>query len=409
MKPVTHRIPLIAMLLPALAMALCCAGVAQEKAEEASLPPKAELEKKEEAPKPPLAVYFLDVDQGDSTLIVTADGKTMLIDGGMGGEGYKKKDKGKTVILPFLKEKGITKLDYIVMTHPDFDHIGGLVYILENTKKESQQPLEIVEFLDPGHPGTTYLYQELLEAVKKRPEIKYRIVKVGDKLDMGNKVTAEVLAPKKIVEGNPNESSIVIKLVCGDVSFLLTGDAEFGSERDMIAEYGDKLKSTVLKAGHHGSGGSSSEEFLKKVKPEVITISAGVNNKFLLPDKNGLKRLEGTGAKIYRTDYQGMITITTDGKTYEVATAKEMPPPDKRWDVVPELTEEQKTNVNTASKSDLMKLPRIGKGKAEDIIKHRPYKSIDELRKVPGIGPKILERLRPLVTVGDGTAVAPAH
>jgi beta-lactamase superfamily II metal-dependent hydrolase len=145
-----------------------------------------------------LTVYTLDIGQGDSTLITTPSGKNILIDGGMGGPGYKKKDKGKTVILPFLKEKGIKTLDYVIMTHPDFDHIGGLIYLLNNTKEGSEYPLTIKEFLDPGYPGTTYLYQDLLKAVKERPEIKYRNPKPGDTLDFGEGVTAEVLAPLRI-------------------------------------------------------------------------------------------------------------------------------------------------------------------------------------------------------------------
>jgi competence ComEA-like helix-hairpin-helix protein len=448
-----YAMPVFAVLLSCALLSFGCAGYAQEKAEvksgaavesaagasgakieaaagtkseapaeaAAGAKPEAAPEAKAEtaaqttpeakvaaAQRPAFAVYFLDVDQGDATVITTPSGKTVLIDGGMGGEGYKKKDKAKTVIIPFLKEKGIAKLDYVIITHPDFDHIGGLVYLIENTKKESENPIEIVEFLDPGHPGTTHLYKELLTAIKNRPDVKYRIVKAGEKLDLGKEVTAEIIAPSSL-GSDPNESSTVMKLTYGDVSFMFTGDAEFGEEKAMIAEQGDKLKSTVLKAGHHGSQGSSSEAFLQKVKPEVITINAGWNNKFMLPDKIGLGRLTATGAKIYRTDYQGTITVTSDGKTYEVTTAKEAPPPDKRWDVVPTLSEEQKLNINTASRAEIEKLPRIGKGKADDIIKRRPYKSIDDLRKVPGIGPKIFEKLQPLVTVGDGVTVAPAE
>ncbi|MDD5557984.1 MAG: helix-hairpin-helix domain-containing protein [bacterium] len=352
-----------------------------------------------------VTVHFLDVDQGDATLIVTAAGKTALIDGGMGGSGYKTKDKGKTVILPLLKEKGITRLDYMVMTHPDFDHIGGLVYILENTRKGSEQPLEIVEFLDPGHPGTTYLYQELLEAVKARPEIKYRLVKSGDALDLGAGVKADVVGPKDLFD-DPNNSSIVIRLAVGDVSMLLTGDAAFKAEKAMLEEHGGGLRSTILKAGHHGSGHSSGEEFLATVKPEVIIISAGPRNKFLLPDAQALKRLEATGAKIYRTDYQGTITVSTDGKGYMIDAEREAPPVAERWDTVPDLTEEQKVNINTATEAQLRTLPRIGQKMAAGIIANRPYRNIDDLQRVRGIGVKIMERLRPLITVGD-TAAAP--
>ncbi len=358
------------------------------------------------AKEAPLTVYTLDIGQGDSTLIITPAKKTILIDGGKGGSGYKKKDKAKTVIIPLLKKLGIKKLDMVIMTHPDFDHIGGLVYLLENTKKDSAYPIEIKEFLDPGHPGTTYLYKELLQAVKDRPEIKYRIVKNGEMLDFGKGVTAQIVAPNHIFK-NPNDSSIVIKLTCGDVSFLLTGDAALESEKFMISDYGDKLKSTVLHAGHHGSGHSSSTEFLDLVKPKAILVSVGEKNTHLLPDKEALKRLEATGAKIYRTDYQGMITVTTDGKSYEIITEREAPPVEKRWDTVKVLSEDEKININTASAEELKTLPRIGKVLSERIIAARPFKSVDDLQRVNRIGPKIVARLRPLVTVGIPGAKPP--
>ncbi|MCX6338606.1 MAG: MBL fold metallo-hydrolase [Candidatus Aureabacteria bacterium] len=390
MIPFRKRIPRWFTLLFSFALlAVVCSGIQAEKS--------------------PLTVYFLDVGQGDSTVISSPAGKVAIIDGGMGGDQYKKKDKAKTVIIPFLKSKGIKKLDAVIMTHADIDHIGGFVYLLENTKAGSEYPLEINEFFDPGQPHTTYLYQDLLKSVKKRPEVKYRIAKRGDLIDLGEGVRAEMVAPDHIYE-DPNNSSIVLKLTYGKISLLLTGDAEAESEKAMVKKYGDALKSTVLKAGHHGSANSSNDDFLKRVKPEVVVISVGEKNKFKLPFKEAMQRLEATGAKIYRTDYQGMITISTDGETYKVTTEKEAPPPEKKWDFQKVLKEEEKININTASEDELETLPRIGKIKAHDIMIRRPYASIDDLRRVPGIGAKIMERLRPLITVGrPGKGAAPAH
>ena len=359
------------------------------------------------AEKSPLTVYFLDVGQGDSTVISSPAGKAAIIDGGIGGAGGKK-DKGKTVIIPFLKGKGINKLDAVIMTHPDQDHIGGLLYLLNSTKQGSEYPIEIKEFFDPMHPHTTYLYQDLLKAVKNRPEIKYRKGKKGDLIDLGEGVTAEVISPDSSYD-DANNASIVLKLTYGKISLLLPGDAEDKSEKAMVKKYGDALKSTVLKAGHHGSANSSSSDFLTRVKPEVVVISVGEKNTFKLPFKEAMQRLEATGAKIYRTDYQGMITISTDGETYKVTTEKEAPPIEKRWDSQKVLKEEDKININTATEDELVTRPRIGKIKAHDIYIRRPYTSIDDLRRVPGIGPKIMETLRPLVTVGrPGKGATPA-
>ena len=360
------------------------------------------------AEKSALSVYFLDVGQGDSIVISSPEGKVAIIDAGMGGGGYKKKDKAKTVIIPFLKSKGIKKLDTAIMTHADFDHIGGFVYLFNDTKAGSEYPLEIKEFLDPGQPHTTYLYQEVLKAVKERPEVKYRIAKRGDLIVLGEGVRAEAVAPDHIYD-DPNNSSIVLKLTYGKISFLFTGDAEVESENAMVKKYGPALRSTVLKAGHHGSAKSSSSDFLKRVKPEVVVISVGEKNKFYLPFKEAMQRLEATGAKIYRTDYQGMITIFTDGETYTVTTEREAPPPEKRWDTPKVLKEEEKINVNTASEEELITLPLIGKVKAHSIVLKRPFTSVDDLRRVPGIGPKTMERIKPLLTVGvPGKGAAPA-
>lgn len=260
-------------------------------------------------------MVFLNVGQGDSTLISTPGDKHILIDGGV-GRGYGVTDQGKKTILPYLRKKGITKLDTIIAPHPDFDHIGGLVSVVKN------KGLWIGEFLDPGlaHPSQGYL--SLLEAIRARPEIIYRQPRAGEKLNWGDELTVEVVSPPYLLYDN-NNCSIVVKLTYGDISFLFTGDAAEMAEQLMEKNYGYRLRSTILKAGHHGSKHSSGREFLNYVSPRVVIFSAGENNKYGHPNQEVLERVKRKGAKIFRTDRQGTITIITDGQSYRVVTEKE--------------------------------------------------------------------------------------
>ena len=261
------------------------------------------------APKP-LTVYFLSVGHGDANLIVTPGGKCILIDG---GSGSRKSGAGKSVILPFLSRLGIRRIDTIVITHADGDHIGGLLYILKS-------PIDIRECLDPGFPHTTELYQEVLDAVQARRSIKYRQPRAGESLDWGKGLKVRVVNPKKLYS-TTNDSSLVIQLVYGDVSFLFTGDAGARAEKDMVAAYGSGLRSKILKVGHHGSRYSSSEIFINAVHPEVAMISCSKDDP-THPHPEIVNRLKQHGVSIYRTDRDGIITVTTDGKKYEVTTEK---------------------------------------------------------------------------------------
>ena len=248
-------------------------------------------------------------------MINTPGGKHILIDGRIGEGSFGSEDQGKKTILPYLRSHGIDHLDVVVGTHPDFDHIGGLASTIRAKR------LTVGEFIDPGvaHPSRGYM--DLLNAVKECPEIKYRQPRAGDILDLGKEVEVEVISPPYLLKDN-NESSIVIKLTYGDVSFLFTGDAAGSAEQLMRDRYGWRLRSTILKAGHHGSKHSSSEGFLRKVRPEVAIFSCGKNNNYGHPHPETIERLQGVGASMYRTDKQGTITITTDGKNYQVKTEK---------------------------------------------------------------------------------------
>ena len=262
-----------------------------------------------------LTVAFINVRQGDGTVIQTPAGKTIIIDAGKGASPYSSWDAGKKAVAPYLKEKGIKKIDMIVATHPDWDHIGGIPYLLEN--------FEVETVLDNGVPHTTESYKRYLDLIKKKG-IKYMIASPGQVLDWGDGVTAEVLAPHGTIEERQrsrdlNNGSIVIKLTHGDVSFMLVGDGGIEEEGTITPVEGPRLKSDILRAGHHGSDSSSGDEFMNLVSPEVVIISCGKRNKYGHPKKSVIDRFERMGSKIYRTDYNGNIVVKSDGKEYEVS------------------------------------------------------------------------------------------
>lgn len=260
------------------------------------------------APVAPLAVYFLDVTGGEATVIATPGGRHVLIDAAGG-------HRGGEEILSFLRKRGITRLDTVVMSHADSDHIGGMPTVLGS-------PLAIGEFLDPGYPHTTTLYADVLKAVRERATTRYRVVKAGDSVDWGRELTVRVLNPS----GKPrstNDSSIVVQLIYGKISFLLTGDAGRKPEGQMVKRNGAGLRSRILKVAHHGSRSSSTEPFLAAVRPEIAvarTSRASADGQY----KETFDRLRKAGAKVFITGRDGTVTVESDGRGYRVMT--ERPP-----------------------------------------------------------------------------------
>lgn len=244
-----------------------------------------------------MQVHFIDVGQGDSILIESPSGKTMLIDGGVKGAGQQ--------IVSYLKELGINKLDIVVATHPDADHIGGLIPVLDN--------MTIEQFYDSGKVHTSQTFEEMLTRIDEK-NIPYHVPKIGDDIEFDMDVNVKVLNANDQATDN-NDASIVLKMTYGNVSFLLTGDAGVALEKEML-QY--DVKATVLKAGHHGSNTSSSEEFIQAVKPEVTILSYGEDNKYGHPHAEIVDRLQAIGSKIYATADLGTITVSTDGVNYTV-------------------------------------------------------------------------------------------
>ncbi|PKK91701.1 MAG: MBL fold protein [Candidatus Wallbacteria bacterium HGW-Wallbacteria-1] len=264
-----------------------------------------------------LVVDFIDVGQGNSILIRVpgSGGKTILIDGGKSGNMYSPFDAGRQVVVPFLKSQGVQRLDQIVLTHTHDDHVGGLVAVLQDTD------IEVAEVLDPMLPATSGIYRKYLESIRKRG-IKFTKGKAGMLLDWGPGVRAQVLSPvREYSASTTNNSSIVIRLTCGKISFMLTGDAEKEPEEDMLI-YGEGLKSDIIQVPHHGGETSSSSDFLAAVQPSAAIFMVGANNKFGHPKASILKKYEKVGAQIYRTDLSGTLTVVTNGEGYEILTEK---------------------------------------------------------------------------------------
>lgn len=249
---------------------------------------------------PQIEAHFIDVGQGDSTLIKLDDGKIILIDGGTSEYGQD--------VVRHLKNEGVKKVDFLIATHPHSDHIGGLVQVIE--------AFEIGSIYMPKATHTTRSFENLLNAIKDKG-LKVNTAKAGiDLLDEEN-IKAKFLAPISDGYENLNNYSAVLKVTYKNVSFLLTGDAEALSEKEMI-ESKQSLRSTVLKAGHHGSNTSSTTEFLKAVSPKIAVISCGVDNSYNHPSEKVLQRLENNQIKIYRIDQLGTIKIYSDGEAVTV-------------------------------------------------------------------------------------------
>lgn len=249
-----------------------------------------------------LTVHFIDVGQGDSILVQYA-GKTMLIDAG-------EKNMGSTVS-SYLKQQGVFTLDYVVATHPHADHIGGLITILNG--------YPVSNFIDSGVPHTSQTYEDMLTIIDSK-NIPFHVAQRGENIDFASGVTIQVLNPGTEQSDDLNEDSVVLKITDNDVSFLLMGDAGLEAESSIMSE-GYDVNADILKVGHHGSTSASGQKFISAVSPDISVIEVGAGNDYGHPHAETLQRLQSVST-IYRTDYDGTITITTDGSTYTVTTEK---------------------------------------------------------------------------------------
>lgn len=248
-----------------------------------------------------VVVKFLDVGQADS-ILVQSNGVNMLIDAGT--------NKAGATVVKDLQDLGVKKIDYLIGTHPHEDHIGGMDDVIKN--------FNIGTIFMPKIQTNTKTFEDVLDAIASK-NLKVTSPEVGYTYNVGD-AKCEIMSigsGKNEEKSNLNLSSIVIRMTYGTQSFLFMGDAETENESSKTWP-----QTTVLKVGHHGSNTSSSQKFLNEVKPEIAVISVGTGNMYGHPKQTTLNKLTKIGAKIYRTDENGTVTITTDGKTSTVTTEK---------------------------------------------------------------------------------------
>lgn len=248
-----------------------------------------------------LRVSFLDVGQGDSILIQGPTGVRMLVDGG----------PDRSVVRELPKSMGPLQreIEVMVETHPDSDHISGLADVLESYK--------VKNMLSPGLPSDTNVYARLVNDVEKETGIRSYVARSGMRIHLGGGAYADVLYPNKDVSRlkATNDASIVLHVVYGKTSFMLTGDLPSTIEDELVKSVDEsRLQSDVLKAGHHGSKYSTDDIWLRAVSPSVVVISAGKGNTYGHPAPEALTRIKKEGAEILSTMDKGTITFVSDGE-----------------------------------------------------------------------------------------------
>lgn len=252
-------------------------------------------------------LHFIDVGQGDSAFIELNDNRTMLIDAG-------ESEYGATVI-SYIKKLGYSKIDFVVATHPHSDHIGGMEEVIK--------AFDIGSVYMPKASNNTKTFEGLLTAIQNKG-LKINTAKNGVKIIDEQDICIDVLSPVSDSYSNLNNYSVVLKITYKDNKFLFTGDAEADAESEISAD----ISCDLIKVGHHGSNTSSGSAFVKRTKAKYAVISCGEDNKYGHPHKEILERWQNTGAQIYRTDINGTVIATSDGKSITISceeTVKEEP------------------------------------------------------------------------------------
>ncbi len=256
-----------------------------------------------------LRVTFLDVGQGDAIFLEFPDERNMLVDG---GPKTSYRDAGERFIAPFLMRKGLKKIDYLLNTHPDHDHLGGIPYLLRK--------YEIGKIIDAGLSDSSKIFQDYKYLIDSL-HLQHTIVKKGEIIDELQNVRIYILNPEASYDSvnslNFNNQSVVMKIVYGKTSLLLTGDVQSESENVMVSRYKNILHSDIIKCAHHGSKTSSTDDFIKYVNPKIALISVGLKNQFKHPSPEVIRRLRHRGIQIHRTDQEGAVIFESDSRSWK--------------------------------------------------------------------------------------------
>lgn len=246
-----------------------------------------------------LMISYMDVGQGDAAYI-KVNGNDILIDAGPRSNSKE--------LLEQLKAKNIDDFELVIATHPHEDHIGGMVDVFKE--------YNVKNFYSPKVTHTTKTYENLVKAVKDEG-LKINELKGGMVIDLGDGADFEVFTPQNSNYEELNDYSPIMKLNFGETSYLFTGDAEKLAENEALTKYKDSLDSDVIKFGHHGSSSSSSPAFIEAVSPEYGIISCEKGNKYGHPHRETLDIIKKYNIKTFRTDTDGEIILTSDGKKIE--------------------------------------------------------------------------------------------
>lgn len=308
MKKYLRIATLITAVLMFLAFAAGCVSNEPGKTEPTEEPVTAEPTEEptpEPTPEPKgFELHFIDIGTGDGMLII-CDGEAMIIDSGNVG-------RGETMV-NYVKSKGVEKLKYLMVTHGHADHVGGMPEIIEAFPFETM-------FINVEQLCTEEPYKNLLAIIEEKG-IQPVNPELGAVYTLGGG-SFRIMTPLKEDKSNLNNNSIGFKFTYGEKTFLLLGDSQQPVESQLLKAEGVDLKADVFKADHHASSAGNIKKFLEAVAPSYICVQVGTENKLGYPDKSTIKRLENTGAEVYRNDIHGTVVFYSDGTTIRVETEK---------------------------------------------------------------------------------------